>query len=190
MSELKKLPTRDGSKDRRDLVRFTIYLLFVMAVSYSLVHFVVSRTVVSGHSMETTLSDGDNLVVDKVTYRFTDPKRFDVIIFPYLYKKNTYYIKRIIGLPGETVQITGDGRVRINGSVLEDDYGREKIRDPGEAAVAITLKDDEYFVLGDNRNSSEDSRFADVGRIKRNQILGRALWRFYPFTKIGRIDKK
>ena len=188
MSELKKWPTRDGSKDRRDLIRFTLYLLIVMAVAYSLVHFVVSRSVVSGHSMERTLSDGDNLVVDKITYRFSDPQRFDIVIFPYLYKKNTYYIKRVIGLPGEKIQITEDGKILINDRVLKDDHGIAPIRDPGEASVPIRLGDDEYFVLGDNRNSSEDSRFSDVGRIKRGQILGRAVFRFYPFGSIGRIE--
>ena len=71
----------------------------------------------SGSSMENTLSDGDNLIVDKLTYRFSDPKRFDIIVFPYKYEENTYFIKRIIGLPGETIQVT-DGKIFINGQCL------------------------------------------------------------------------
>ncbi|MBQ5484680.1 MAG: signal peptidase I [Lachnospiraceae bacterium] len=187
MSKLKKCPTRDGSRDKKDLIRFTVYLVIVMVVAYSLVHFVVSRSVVSGHSMEKTLSDGDNLVVDKITYRFSDPSRYDVVIFPYLYKKNTYYIKRIIGLPGETVQITEEGKIMINGKQLKEDFGLAPIRDPGVAETEVCLGKDEYFVLGDNRNSSEDSRFFDVGNIRRSQIIGRALFRFYPFQRMGRI---
>ena len=74
--------------------------------------------------METTLSDGDNLIVDKITYRFSDPQRFDIIVFPFQYQENTYYIKRIIGLPGETVQIDQNGTIYINGEILVENYGK------------------------------------------------------------------
>ena len=86
----------------RELLGWVIYLLVVVGMAYLIITFVGVRTRVSGSSMETTLSDGDNLIVDKISYRFRDPKRYDIIVFPYQYKKNTYYIKRIIGLPGET----------------------------------------------------------------------------------------
>lgn len=105
-----------------------------------------------GHSMEDTLDDGDNLIVDKLTYRFRDPVRYDIIVFPYKYKEDTYYIKRIIGLPGEMVQITEEGNILINGEILEESYGREVMKSPGIAADPIILGEDEYFVLGDNRN--------------------------------------
>ena len=134
--------------------------------------------------MENTLSDGDNLIVDKLTYRFSDPKRYDIIVFPYQYEDNTYFIKRIIGLPGETVQIV-DGTIYINGEVLGESYGREVMKNSGMAADPITLGDDEYFVLGDNRNDSTDSRDPSVGKIKRNQIIGRAWVRIWPLSKIG-----
>ncbi len=114
--------------------------------------------------MENTLSDGDNLIVDKITYRFSDPKRYDIIVFPYQYEDNTYFIKRIIGLPGETVQIV-DGTIYIDGEALQESYGREVMKNSGLAADPITLGDDEYFVLGDNRNDSTDSRDPSVGKI-------------------------
>ena len=150
----------------------------------TIIHFVGQRTYVSGSSMENTLSDGDNLIVDKLTYRFSDPKRYDIIVFPYQYEDNTYFIKRIIGLPGETVQIV-DGTIYINGEVLGESYGREVMKNSGMAADPITLGDDEYFVLGDNRNDSTDSRDPSVGKIKRNQIIGRAWVRIWPLSKIG-----
>ena len=135
--------------------------------------------------METTLSDGDNLLVDKITYRFSDPKRFDIIVFPFQYDTDTYYIKRIIGMPGETVQIDYDGNIYINGSLMEESYGREVIQNPGRAAEPITLGEDEYFVMGDNRNNSSDSRDPSVGNIHRKDIIGRAWVRIWPFSKFG-----
>ena len=134
--------------------------------------------------MENTLSDGDNLIVDKLTYRFSDPKRFDIIVFPYKYEENTYFIKRIIGLPGETVQIV-DGIIYIDGEVLQESYGREVMKNSGLAADPVTLGEDEYFVLGDNRNDSTDSRDPSVGKIPRDRIIGRAWVRIWPLSKIG-----
>ena len=138
--------------------------------------------------MEPTLQDGNNLIVDKLSYRFRDPKRYEIIVFPYKYEENTYYIKRIIGLPGETVQVTG-GYVYINGELLESDiYGAEPMADGGIASEPITLGADEYFVLGDNRNHSSDSRDPSVGILHREDLLGRAWVRIYPFDKIGVIQ--
>ena len=89
----------------RELGGWLIYILIIIGLTYLIITFVGQRTRVSGSSMETTLSDGDNLIVDKLTYRFKDPKRYDIVVFPYQYEKNTYYIKRIIGMPGETVRL-------------------------------------------------------------------------------------
>ncbi len=152
-----------------------------------MIRYVGQRTRVDGSSMENTLTNGDNLIVDKISYRFHEPERFDIIVFPYQYKENTYFIKRIIGMPGETVQITDKGEILINGEELVESYGREVIKDPGLASDPITLGEDEYFVMGDNRNYSKDSRFPDVGNIKRADIIGKAWLRIYPFDKIGFI---
>ena len=100
--------------------------------------------------------------------------------------EKTYYIKRIIGLPGETVQVI-DGYMYINGKKLDEHYGAEVMEDPGIAAEPIKLGDDEYFVLGDNRNHSSDSRVASVGVLTRDMLIGRAWVRIYPFNKIGVI---
>ena len=107
-------------------------------------------------------------------------ERYDIIVFPFQYEKNTYYIKRIIGLPGETVKIDSDGVIYINGKELTEYYGREVIADPGIAQNETKLGRDEYFVMGDNRNNSTDSRDPSVGNIHKKDILGRAWLRIWP----------
>ena len=169
-----------------ELGGWLVYILLIIGLTYLIITFVGQRTMVSGSSMETTLQDGDNLIVDKISYRFRDPKRYDIIVFPYKYEEDTYYIKRIIGLPGDTVQVI-DGYVYINGKKLDEHYGAEVMEDPGIAAEPIKLGDDEYFVLGDNRNHSSDSRVASVGVLTRDMLIGRAWVRIYPFNKIGVI---
>ena len=169
----------------KEILSTSIYLLVVLCAAYLIITYVGQRTQVSGSSMETTLSDGDNLLVDKITYRFSDPKRFDIIVFPFQYDADTYYIKRIIGMPGETVQIDYDGNIYIDGEILEESYGREVIQNPGRAAEPITLGEDEYFVMGDNRNNSSDSCDPSVGNIHRKDIIGRAWVRIWPFSKFG-----
>ena len=188
--ELEEIPKRKPNKKKKknkflkELLINSLYILFVMVATLLIVRYVGQRTVVIGSSMEPTLSDSDNLIVDKITYVFSDPKRFDIIVFPFEYEKDTYYIKRIIGLPGETVRIDYDGNIYINEVLLEENYGCEVIRDPGLAAEGITLGEDEYFVLGDNRNHSSDSRNQAVGVIHRSEILGRAWLQIYPFSEI------
>ncbi|SHJ97444.1 signal peptidase I [Hespellia stercorisuis] len=170
----------------RELGGWIVYIAIILGLTYLIITFVGQRTRVEGHSMETTLSDGDNLIVDKISFRFRDPKRFEIIVFPYQYEEDTYYIKRIIGLPGETVQVK-DGYVYINGEKLDEHYGNEPMEEANMAAEPITLGDDEYFVLGDNRNHSSDSRDPSVGVLKRDDLIGRAWIRIYPFNKFGVI---
>ena len=174
----------------RETISFILYIAIVFLLTYLVIHYVGQRTQVSGISMEYTLSDGDNLIVDKISYRFHKPERYDIIVFPFQYEENTYYIKRIIGLPGEKVQISEDGAIYINGKVLEESYGSQIIKNPGQAEDPIELDDDEYFVLGDNRNESSDSRDPSVGVIHEEDIIGRAWLRIYPFDKMGFIRHK
>lgn len=178
---------KEKDQDRsifKEILGWLVYIAILLAAVYVLITYVGQRTEVSGHSMEPTLQHGDNLIVDKISYRFREPERYEIIVFPYQYKENTYYIKRIIGLPGETVQII-DGEVYINGELLADEhYGKEVMLDPGIAAESITLGDDEYFVLGDNRNHSSDSRDPSVGVLHRKDLIGRAWVRIWPFSDI------
>lgn len=169
---------------KKEILSWLVYILFVIGLTYLILTYVGQRTVVDGRSMNATLNDGDNLIVEKLSYRFHDLERFDIIVFP-PYGTKEYYIKRIIGLPGETIRIDEAGNIYINDEILEEDYGLETIRNPGRAIEPITLGDDEYFVMGDNRNNSTDSRSAQVGNVKRDTIIGRAWLRIWPLTDIG-----
>ena len=175
------------NKVMKEMISTLVYLLGVLCLTWLVISFVGQRTEVDGSSMEPMLSNGDNLIVDKITYRFRDPQRYDIIVFPFKYQENTYYIKRIIGLPGETVQIDEQGNIYIDGEVLPENYGREIIRPDtvGIATNPIVLGEEEYFVMGDNRNNSTDSRTEIVGNIKREDIIGRAWVRIWPLNKIG-----
>lgn len=168
----------------REIISTAIYLLAVVALTFLFVQYVGQRTYVNGDSMNVTLQDGDNLIVDKISYRFKEPERYDIIVFPYKHQEDTYYIKRIIGLPGETVQVK-DGMVYIDGEVLEESYGKETMNSSGVAGEPIVLEEDEYFVLGDNRNNSSDSRDPGVGNVKKDDIVGRAFLRIWPLNKFG-----
>ena len=172
----------------KEILSTSIYILCVLILTYLIIHFVGQRTEVIGSSMEPTLQSADNLIVEKITYRFRNPQRYDIIVFPYKYLKKTYYIKRIIGLPGEKVYIDSEGNIYINDELLEESYGKETILNAGLASTPITLGDDEYFVMGDNRNDSQDSRDPSVANIKRDDIIGRAWVRIWPFSKFGKIQ--
>ena len=170
----------------RELFGWIIFIVLVVAASYVVVTFVGQRTQVSGESMETTLADGDHLIVDKISYRFRDPKRYDIVVFPYRYAENTYYIKRIIGLPGETVQIT-DGKILINGEEVSEDIHVSGIEYAGLAEEPVELGDDEYFVMGDNGTAGGDSRDPGTGNVKKEEIRGKAWYIASPSEDRGTI---
>lgn len=179
-----------SSEGLKGLIKLAGELLFIIFISIMIVVFVGQRIQVEGQSMENTLEDGDNLILDKISYRFQTPNRYDIIVFPHTDNgKEKYYIKRLIGLPGETIYIDNEGTIYINGKELKEHYGKERMWDSGIAQEPITLGEDEYFVLGDNRNNSSDSRDPEVGIIKKDELVGRALFRIYPFSKAGHIEK-
>ena len=182
-SNKKTKPEKIETDKVKDIIGMVVYFLIVVAVMVFVVKFIGQRTVVIGDSMQTTLSDGDNLITDKITYRFKDPKRFDIVVFPFKENTSKLLIKRIIGMPGETVQIK-NGKVYINGYELQENYGIAVMNDAGLASEPILLGEDEYFVLGDNRNNSQDSRFSSVGNVSRSDLIGRAWVRIWPLDKI------
>ena len=173
-----------------DLLSTSIYLLVIMVLAFLIIKYVGQRTEVVGRSMEPTLENEDNLIVDKLSYRFFEPKRYDIIVFPYRDGSGLYYIKRIIGLPGERVYINERGDVYVNQTKLEEDYIKEKAIDAGIAAMPVQLGEDEYFVLGDNRNNSTDSRSPEVGVVKKDEIIGRAIVRIWPLNKFKILKHK
>lgn len=172
----------------KDIMEMIIYFAIVIC-SVLLIHqFVGQQIEVSGSSMESTLHDEDHLILEKLSYHFGDPKRFDIIVFrPYPGDKEVYYIKRVIGLPGEKVQIIGSD-IYIDEELLEEDYGYEEIADGGIAVDSFVLKEDEYFVLGDNRNNSKDSRDPSIGPVHKSSVMGRAWLRIWPLKDIGVLE--
>lgn len=173
----------------REIVGTVIYMAFVILAVWLIITFVGQRTEVSGDSMNDTLEDRDNLWVDKLSYHINEPERFDIVVFPYQ-ESSVYYIKRIIGMPGESVKIGEDGTIYINDEPLEENYGKETISPNmiGRAGIDVKLGEDEYFVMGDNRNDSKDSRTEEVGNIKREDLEGKAVFRIWPLSKFGKIE--
>jgi len=172
----------------REILITSIYILGALLVSFLVVRYIGVRTEVHGGSMNDTLQDGEMLIVDKISYRFAHPERFDIVVFPYRQGRDVHYIKRVIGLPGETVYIDNEGNIYINGDLLIESYGREVIRDPGRAGTPIALGADEYFVMGDNRNNSSDSREESVANVKRSELVGKAWVRIWPVSRLGFVE--
>ena len=160
----------------------------VIFLAYFIIYYALEKTSVVGISMEGTLNSGESVIINKFSYRFTDPKRFDVIVFKQSGTEHSYYnIKRIIGLPGETVQIK-NGNIYINDQIVQDVVNVEPMANYGLAGEKIKLEENEYFVLGDNRNNSEDSRFASIGNIRRDEIIGKAFIRLKPFNFVNKLN--
>lgn len=174
---------------KKEIITWMVEIILVILLAYFVTSYGLEKTTVIGTSMEHTLVNGDKLLINKMVYRFTSPKRFDIIVFKNSGKESNYYtIRRVIGLPGETVQIQG-GKVYIDGNELKEEIIVEKIASSGLAKEPVTLEANEYFVLGDNRNGSEDSRFANIGNITKDSIVGKAWLRLNPFNFVHMLNK-
>ncbi|MBR4341574.1 MAG: signal peptidase I [Lachnospiraceae bacterium] len=172
------------------VIFWLIILAGAVVAAWAITKYCVEKTNMTGNSMKTTLSDGDKILINRMSYRNSDPERFDVIVFEKSGSEHSYYgIRRVIGLPGEKVQIK-DGFVYINGEKIEEPINVEEMKVSGLAASPIVLDDDEFFVLGDNRNSSEDSRFTSMGNVTRSEIIGKAWIRTNSFGIISRMNLK
>ena len=179
------------ARKRKTIFRFALWVIEIgvaVFLGYFIINFALEKTTMLGDSMQVSLEAGDKIIISKLAYVFQDPKRYDVIVFKQSGKEHNYYnIKRIIGLPGETVEIKG-GYVYINGELLEEPMVVDPIQIGGLADEPIVLEEDEYFVLGDNRNHSEDSRFANIGNVVKDDIIGKAWIRLSPFDFISKIN--
>lgn len=178
-----------SSRRLHTVLSWILQIAVVLLFAFVFVWYFGQRVSTVGDSMSPKLSNGDVVLVNRFAYNVTSPKRGDIIVFKPKGNENShYYIKRIIGLPGETVEII-EGSVYINGEKLKEDYTATEINDVGIVSEKITLGGDEYFVLGDDRDKSEDSRMADVGNVKRSYIYGKAWFLLSPFDHMGFIKK-
>lgn len=147
--------------------------------------FIARAYTVNGDSMLPTLHHGERLLVDKISYRFVAPSRGEIIVFKNPSDTSEQFIKRVIGLPGDKVSIV-QGVVYVNDQAIAEDYTLAPARIGFSPQV---VPDDTYFVLGDNRNNSEDSRFSRVGFLPRKLIVGRAIWRYWPLNKLNIVSR-
>ena len=170
------------------VAKWVFEIAVVCLFAFVAVWYFGQRVSTVGDSMGPVLRNGDVVLVNRIVYNATTPKRGDVIVFkPKGNENDHYYIKRIVGLPGETIEII-ENRVYIDGERLEEDYETTNIDDVGVVDEKLKLAGDEYFVLGDNREQSEDSRDADVGNVKREYIYGKAWFVITPGDEFGFVN--
>ncbi len=169
----------------KEICIWVVEILITLLIAFTFVWFAGLRTSVVGQSMAETLNGGDEILVNRFIYKVTNPKPDDIIVFlPNGNEKSHYYVKRVVACPGDTVQIAG-GVFYVNGKPFHETAEVAAIEDAGLAAEELTLGPDEFFVLGDNRNNSEDSRYANIGNIKKEHIIGKAWFRIAPWGLAG-----
>jgi len=173
-----------------NILMWTFQIAIVCVFAFVFVWFFGKKISNNGDSMKPVLESGDAVLVNRIIYDTSAPKRGDIIVFkPNGDQHSYFYIKRIIGLPGETIEIK-EGIIYINEEVFEESYATSQLTEPGVAKVPIKLAGDEYFVLGDHRENSEDSRMADIGNVKVTEIEGKAWFIMSPRKNLGFIKSK
>lgn len=172
----------------REIAIWILEIAITVALAGVCVYFVGVRTTVVGQSMSNQLQDGDQVLINRFIYKVSKPKIGDVIVFlPNGNEKSHYYIKRVVAAGGDTVQII-NGVIYVNGEPSDNVHFTGTISDPGVAADPLTLESDECFVMGDNPNGSEDSRFANIGNVRSDYIIGKAWFKVLPLSDAGFIE--
>lgn len=175
-------------KKRSAFLEYAVYLFILVFVLILAPKYLMEKILVDGTSMENSLYDEEHVLIEKVSRYFDGPERFEIVVFTKNHGTYTKtYIKRVIGLPGESVQIIGN-RIFINGEELSEDFGKDPMDYAGIAAEPVLLGKDEYFVLGDNRLVSVDSRDAKVGVVTKEELDGVVFFRVAPWSAFGTVD--
>lgn len=186
----KLLNKYDLSDGKKTLIKTFVYIIFVFILAMLWNAFLMSPLMIVGPSMNPSLEEGDVVFINKLSYVFGDVERYDIVLFPYKYDNSRSLVKRVIGLPNEKVEIK-DGVLYINDEELKEYYGIYREKSDGEKSTIYvnwgpyTLGDNEVFVLGDNRNQSDDSRSSDVGPVNIDDIIGKVSFRIWPFNSLG-----
>ena len=184
LKEKKKTP-----KKLRRILNYSLLLLAAGVLGYAFYAFFFCTVFMTGPSMEGTLYHQDELILDKFSYVVGDIERYDIVAIKRYGSEEYYDIKRVIGLPGDTISIVG-GILVVNGQQVDDSIPCKYIDQMGRLNSPIKLGDDEYFVLGDNTAHSEDSRFINFGNVQKNEIKGKVIYRILPKERAGKIEKQ
>ena len=170
----------------KTLAEWAIAVLAALLLFFFVRNYVFRVADVSGHSMEPTLSHGDFVLLSRIGFWFGEPQIGDIIAFPFQENPSEFYIKRVVGTPGDVVDFQNN-RFIVNGQESYYGFAQVDIISRGDIVLPMIIEADEYFVLGDNRNSSKDSRYQAVGSIAEAEMLGRAVLRIWPISRFGRV---
>ena len=178
----------------REVLSWVITLLAAFALAMVLKNYVIINATVPTGSMEHTIEPGDDLFGLRLAYQFSEPKRGDIVIFRFPDDETQKYVKRVIGLPGDVIDLRDNGdeedtiySLYINGELVKEDYIKAPMDTKGNIEYPYTVPENSYFVMGDNRNASSDSRRKSVGAIPKENLMGKVVFRLYPFSSIGFI---
>ena len=183
-----------ASSPLREVLSWVITLLAAFALAMVLKNYVIINATVPTGSMEHTIEPGDDLFGLRLAYQFSEPKRGDIVIFRFPDDETQKYVKRVIGLPGDEIDLRDNGdeedtiySLYINGELVKEDYIKAPMDTKGNIEYPYTVPENSYFVMGDNRNASSDSRRKSVGAIPKENLMGKVVFRLYPFSSIGFI---
>lgn len=182
----KRKEKEESVSTARELFQWVAAIVAAVLIALAIDNFVIVNAQIPSGSMENTIMTGDRVIGNRFAYSFSDPQRFDIIIFRYPDDESQLFIKRIIGLPGETVEIR-DGKIYLNGSdePLEDVQTKETMVG---SFGSYTVPENSYFVMGDNRNDSKDSRYWTNTFVTKDEILGKAIFRYWPISEFKILE--
>lgn len=183
-NDVKNEPNSTKNSAVREIISWVQTIVFAVVLAYLITTFLIVNAKVPSGSMENTVMTGDRLIANRLSYIASEPERFDIVVFKYPDDESKLFIKRVIGLPGDTVEVR-DGEVYINGSdtPLEDSFIKEEMY-TSDTPMIYEVPEDCYFMMGDNRNGSNDSRLWNNKFVNRDKILGKAVFKYYPKFEI------